>query len=109
MDVTHRRRVEALLAGAAAEHASLMSDLSPELQASVPVDAQGVTHAIDHLATAAGLSLAERRALADVVGGEPLGRAVRRCSSRIPLRLTPTETTWCPLCAPPTPPRSGRP
>jgi hypothetical protein len=63
MEVTHRDRVEALLAGAAAEHASLMSHLSPELQASVPVDAQGVTRAIDHLATAAGLSLSERRAL----------------------------------------------
>jgi hypothetical protein len=122
MEVTHRRRVEALLAGAAAEHASLMSRLSPELRASVPVDAQGVTQAIDHLAIAAGLSLSERRALirphsvnpavlhacvfgreplaretviasfvdgarvradalaalADAIGGEPLGREVRR-------------------------------
>src|ERR1700727_3839340 len=86
MEVTHRRRVEALLAGAAAEHASLMSHLSPELQASVPVDAQGVTQAIDHLAEAAGLSLSERRALirphsvnpavlhARVFGREPLAR-----------------------------------
>jgi hypothetical protein len=40
-----------------------MSQLSPELQASVPVDAQGVTQAIDHLATEAGLSLSERRGL----------------------------------------------
>jgi hypothetical protein len=122
MDQTHRGRVEALLNDAAAEHASLMSQLSPELQASLPVDAQGVTRAIDHLAAAAGLSETERRALvrphavnpavlharvfgrapialetvigsfvegarvradalaalADAVGGEPLGREVRR-------------------------------
>jgi hypothetical protein len=122
MEVTHRRRVEAMLAAAAAEHASLMAQLSPELQASIPVDAQGVTHAIDHLAAEAGLSLSERRglirphsvnpavlharvfgraplaretviasfvdgarvradalaALADVIGGEPLGQEVRQ-------------------------------
>jgi hypothetical protein len=63
MSLSHRRRVEALLADAAAEHASLISELPPELQASLPVDAQGVTEAIDHLATAAGLSDSERRAL----------------------------------------------
>jgi hypothetical protein len=122
MEQTHRGRVEALLTDAAAQHASLMSHLPPELQASLPVDAQGVTRAIDHLATAAGLSDSERRALlrphavnpavlharvfgraplaretviasfvegarvraealaalADAVGGEPLGREVRR-------------------------------
>jgi hypothetical protein len=121
MDQTHRGRVETLLSDAAAEHASLMSQLSPELRASLPVDAQGVTRAIDQLAAAAGLSDSERRALvrphavnpavlharvfgrapiaretvigsfvegarvradalaalADVVGGEPLGRDVR--------------------------------
>jgi hypothetical protein len=63
MDVTHRAQVEALLADAAAEHASLMLRLPPELQASLPVDAQGVTQAIDHLAMAAGLSESDRRAL----------------------------------------------
>jgi hypothetical protein len=122
MEQTHRGRVEALLSDAAAEHAGLMSQLSPELRASLPVDAQGVTRAIDHLAAAAGLSDSERRALvrphavnpavlharvfgrapiaretvigsfvegarvradalaalADLVGGEPLGRDVRR-------------------------------
>jgi hypothetical protein len=122
MSETHRARVEALLADAAAEHASLMSRLPPDLRASLPVDAQGVTQAIDHLATAAGLSDGDRRALvrphavnpavlharvfgraplaretvigsfvegarvradalavlADTVGGEPLGQAVRR-------------------------------
>jgi hypothetical protein len=122
MDVTHRERVETLLADAAAEHETLMSRLPADLAASLPVDAQGLTKAIDHLATAAGLSAAERRALirphavnpavlharvfgaaplgrdtiigsfvegarvradaltalADAVGGEPLGEAVRR-------------------------------
>lgn len=86
MDVTHRDRVEALLADAAAAHATLLSQLSPELRASLPVDAQGVTQAIDYLATAAGLSDGERVALirphavnpavlhARVFGREPLPR-----------------------------------
>jgi hypothetical protein len=121
MELAHRARVEALLAEAAAEHASLLAHLPPQLQASLPVDAQGITRAIDHLAVAAGLSEGERRglirphavnpavlharvfgrapldrdtvigsfvegarvradalgALADTVGGEPLGREVR--------------------------------
>jgi hypothetical protein len=122
MPTSHQVRVEALLSAAAAEHERLMARLPPDLQASVPVDAQGVTEAIDHLATAAGLSPEERRALirphavnpavlharvfgaapltretviasfvegarvradaltelADLVGGETLGREVRR-------------------------------
>ena len=63
MQATHRDRVEALLNDAAADHARLLSSLPPELQVSLPVDAQGVTEAIDHLASAAGLSVSERRAL----------------------------------------------
>ena len=63
-----------------------MAQLPAELRASIPVDAQGVTRAIDHLATAAGLSEGERRALvrphavnpavlhARVFGGAPLAR-----------------------------------
>jgi hypothetical protein len=86
MDGTHRERVDALLTGAAVQHASLLSQLSPELRASLPVDAQGLTQAIDHLATAAGLSARERHALirphavnsavlhARVFGREPLAR-----------------------------------
>jgi hypothetical protein len=86
MAVTHRARVEALLREAANAHAGLVAQLSPDLQASLPVDAQGVTHAIDHLAAAAGLSTSERRALiqphavnpavmhARVFGGAPLTR-----------------------------------
>ena len=122
VQATHRVQVEALLSEAAAAHASLLTRLPPDLQESLPVDAQGVTHAIDHLASAAGLSETERRelirphainpavlharvfgptsltretviasfvegarvradallALADAVGGEPLGQEVRR-------------------------------
>ncbi len=48
---------------AATAHASLLERLPPDLRESLPVDAQGVTHAIDHLAGAAGLSESERRAL----------------------------------------------
>lgn len=71
MAATHRARVEALLTDAAAAHASLMSHLPPELRASLPVDAQGVTQAIDHLAAAAGLSDSERRALIRPHGVNP--------------------------------------
>lgn len=86
MAVTHRERIEALLDDAAAEHASLLSQLPAELQASLPVDAQGVTRAIDQLAAAGGLSRTARRALirphavnpavmhARVFGGAPLAR-----------------------------------
>lgn len=118
---THREQVQALLDQAANDHEQLVRQLPANLQASLPVDAQGVTRAIDLLATAAGLDLDERRALlaphavnpavlharvygraplsretvigsfvegarvraealaalADEVGGEPLGRRVR--------------------------------
>src|SRR6185437_11631648 len=63
VETTHRERVETLLAEAAAEHAGLRAQLPADLAASLPVDAQGVTRAIDHLAGAAGLSEGERRAL----------------------------------------------
>jgi hypothetical protein len=83
---THRARVQALLADAADQHANLMSLLPADLAESIPVDAQGVTQAIDHLATAAGLSESERHELirphavnpavlhARVFGGAPLTR-----------------------------------
>jgi hypothetical protein len=60
---SHRARIEQLLADAAAQHASLVQRLPAELAASLPVDAQGVTEAIDHLAAAAGLSERDRRAM----------------------------------------------
>jgi hypothetical protein len=52
---THRQEVEAILAGAAAERAALLDQLSPALRASLPVDATGITQAIDHLGEIAGL------------------------------------------------------
>jgi hypothetical protein len=61
--VTHRARIEEMLAAAAARHAALLPHLPPHVRASLPVDAQGITEAIDHLAEAAGLSPAERRTL----------------------------------------------
>ena len=76
-----------------------MSQLPPDLQASLPVDAQGVTQAIDHLASAAGLSDGERRALirphavnpavlhARVFGRAPLAAASPRAALLTPARL----------------------
>ena len=87
MPTTYRDRVEAMLAAAAAAHAALLPQLPPHVRASVPVDAQGITEAIDFLAETAGLSPAERRALirphavnpavmhARVFGGAPLAEA----------------------------------
>ena len=84
MTTTHRARVQATLAEAAAEHAALLERLSPEIRATLPVDAQGLTGAIDFVAEAAGLSSAQRQALvrphavnpavmhARVFGGAPL-------------------------------------
>jgi hypothetical protein len=63
VEETHRAYVEELLRQAAAEHAGLVARLPSELQRSLPVDAQGLTRAIDYLAGAAGLSPSERRAL----------------------------------------------
>jgi hypothetical protein len=86
MAQNHRGHVEALLQSAATDHAALIARVPAGLRASLPVDAQGVTRAIDYLATAAGLSEPERRALirphalnpavlhARVFGGEPLAR-----------------------------------
>lgn len=86
MSQTHSRQVRRLLDQAAQDHAALVERLPPELRGSIPVDAQGVTAAIDHLAVAAGFSAEERRALirphgvnpavlhARVFGAAPLGR-----------------------------------
>jgi hypothetical protein len=85
MATTHRARVEVMLADASARHAALLPQLPPEVQASLPVDAQGITEAIDFVSAAAGLSASERRTLvrphavnpavmhARVFGGAPLG------------------------------------
>jgi hypothetical protein len=54
--MSHRGEVEAILAGARAEHRALLAQVSPALAASLPVDATGLTQAIDHLAEVGGLS-----------------------------------------------------
>ena len=84
MTASHHDRVEALLAQAAAAHSELMSRLPADLQASLPVDAQGVTQAIDHLAVAAGLSDSERL---ELIRGHAVNPAVlhARVFGRAPL------------------------
>ena len=63
----YRRRVEELLAQAAAEHAALPA----ELRAIIPVDASGLTEAIDHLAESLGMTVDERRSLVRPHGVNP--------------------------------------
>ena len=87
MTTTHRARVETTLAEAAANHAALLERLSPEMRASLPVDAQGLTEAIDFVAEAAGLSSAERRALVRPHGVNP---AVMHARSRLVI----THAAW---------------
>ena len=60
-----------MLGDAAAEHDRLRSAAPPEIRDSLPVDAQGVTRAIDYLAVAAGFSESERRALIRPHGVNP--------------------------------------
>jgi hypothetical protein len=84
--VIWRARIETLLEEAAREYAAMIATLPPDLAESIPVDAQGVTEAIDVLAQAAGLTPDERRQLvrphavnpavmhARVFGREPLTR-----------------------------------
>jgi hypothetical protein len=68
---SHRRTVQALLGQAAAEHQQLMARLPPDVSESIPVDAQGVTRAIDHLASAIGFSDSDRRELVRPHGVNP--------------------------------------
>ena len=67
----HRSEVQTLLAQAAEAHARLLAQLPGEIAALLPVDAQGLTRAIDHLAAAAGLSPERRRALVRPHGVNP--------------------------------------
>jgi hypothetical protein len=55
--MTHRAQVEAILAGARAERAALLASLPPVFKRWLPVDATGVSQAIDYLGEAAGLDL----------------------------------------------------
>jgi hypothetical protein len=59
----HTNEVTNLLRVAAAEHVLLLAHLPGDIARSLPVDAQGIQHAIDHLALAAGFSDDERRGL----------------------------------------------
>ena len=63
MVAPHRARVEELLTEAQAAHRALLTAVPPNVGASLPVDAQGITRAIDHIANAAGLSASDRRRL----------------------------------------------
>jgi hypothetical protein len=63
MVASHRGYVEELLAEAQTAHNALLDAVPADVRASLPVDAQGITRAIDHIADAAGFSLAERRRL----------------------------------------------
>jgi hypothetical protein len=63
LTTTHRAQVESMLVAASAKDAALLPQLPPELQASPPVDAQGIAEAIDFLAESAGRSEAQRRTL----------------------------------------------
>ena len=63
MVASHRAHVEELLAEAQAAHTALLDAVPADVRASLPVDAQGITRAIDHIASAAGFTSAERRQL----------------------------------------------
>ncbi len=82
MAPTRRQEIEAILAGARAERAALLGRLSPALRASLPVEATGITQAIEHLAGLAGLAEDLRRRQARghqanpaVLHGRVFGRA----------------------------------
>ncbi|MDA0181569.1 hypothetical protein OJ997_14790 [Solirubrobacter phytolaccae] len=78
--MTHQAEVQAILAGARAERAALLAQLSPALQASLPVDATGISQALDHLGDAAGLDVHREQVEAHktnaaVLHGRVFGRA----------------------------------
>jgi hypothetical protein len=80
--MTHVQEVEAVLAGAAAEWAAVLAVVSEELRGSLPVDATGITQAIEYLAVEMGMSdelRAEQaeghRANPAVLHGRVFGRA----------------------------------
>jgi hypothetical protein len=60
---SHRARVEDLLTDAESAHRDLLAVVPADVAESLPVDAQGITRAIDHLADAVGFTAAERRRL----------------------------------------------
>jgi hypothetical protein len=60
---SNAEHVAGLLKVAAAEHILLLARLPRDMARSLPVDAQGIQRAIDHLANAAGFSEERRRSL----------------------------------------------
>jgi hypothetical protein len=79
---THVQEVEAILASTAAERRALLEAVSPALRASLPVDATGITQAIEHLGAAVELAeelraeqAAGHRANPAVLHGRVFGRA----------------------------------
>jgi hypothetical protein len=63
MVASHRARVLELLSEAEVAHRALLAAVPADVGASLPVDAQGITRAIDHIAAAAGFTAPERRRL----------------------------------------------
>ena len=63
MTGSNRARVAELLTEAEVAHQALLTAVPADVGASLPVDAQGITRAIDHLAYAAGFSPSQRRQL----------------------------------------------
>ncbi len=63
MAASHRAQVEELLAEAEAAHRNLLAAVPEDIGASLPVDAQGITQAIDHMADAIGFSTEQRHQL----------------------------------------------
>jgi hypothetical protein len=79
---SHAEQVWSLLDAARAGHAELLERVGPELRASLPVDATGMTQAIAHLAAATGTGAEleaeqarEHRANPAVLHGRVFGRA----------------------------------
>ncbi len=63
MEPSHRNQVERLLADADDQHRALLVALPVEIAAFLPVDAQGITRVIDHIAEAIGFTEDQRKAL----------------------------------------------
>jgi hypothetical protein len=63
MVASHRAHVEDLLSEAAVAHRDLVAAVPQDVAAALPVDAQGITQAIDYLADALGFSGDQRRRL----------------------------------------------
>ncbi|MBO0768057.1 MAG: hypothetical protein J2O48_05155 [Solirubrobacterales bacterium] len=63
MSGSNEELVDSLLSQAAGQHALMLARLPEEIARTLPVDAQGITRAIDHLAEALDFDAEQRRAL----------------------------------------------